>query len=133
MQDTYMKMIQSINSYNSKYKFKTWLMTIARNKAIDSYRKRRQETLIDIQASEYLLPQTKSGVDDEYNANFLLSLLDDEEREIVVLYAIDDFKHKEIAEITGKPIGTVTWIYNKAVKKMRAEGEGIKIWKKKQF
>lgn len=28
MQDTYIKMIQSINSYNNKHKFNTWLTTI---------------------------------------------------------------------------------------------------------
>ena len=34
MQDTYIKMIQSINSYNNKHKFNNWLTKIARNTAI---------------------------------------------------------------------------------------------------
>lgn len=133
MQDTYIQMIKSINSYNPKYKFKNWLLTIARNKAIDSYRSRKKEMLIDIHESEYLLPHTKSTADNEYDANFLLSLLSEEEKEVVVLYAIDDYNHREIAEILDKPIGTVTWIYSKAIKKMKKAGKGITLWKKKTY
>ena len=127
MQDTYIKMIESINSYNPKYNFKSWILTIARNKAIDSYRRRKKEQLIDIHEEEFILPSTKSDVDNQFNANFLLSALDDEEREIVLLHAVDDYKHREIAEIMGKPIGTVTWIYNKAIKKMKKIGKGIRL------
>lgn len=125
MQDTYIQMIKSINSYNPKYKFRNWLLTIARNKAIDSYRLRSRETLIDIHESEYLLPHTKSTADNEYDANFLLSLLDEEEKEVVMLYAVDDYNHREIAEILNKPIGTITWIYSKAIAKMKKAGKGI--------
>ena len=31
----------------------------------------------------------------------------------------NDLKHKEIAKIMKKPLGTITWLYNKAVKKMK--------------
>ncbi|HHX79323.1 MAG TPA: RNA polymerase sigma factor [Acholeplasmataceae bacterium] len=127
MQDTYIKMIKSINSYNTKQKFKTWLLTIARNTAIDWYRKTKKEMLVDVSESEYLFPSTKSTVDYEYNANYFLSLLDDEEKEVVVLYAMEGFKHREIAKIIDKPVGTVTWIYNKAMKKLREHSEGVRL------
>lgn len=125
MQETYIKMIKSINSYNPKQKFKTWLLTIARNTAIDYYRKKKREDSVDIQENEYLFPVEKSDVDNEYNANYLLSLLTEEEKEVIVLYAMEDYKHKEIAEILNKPIGTVIWIYNKAMKKLRKAKGGI--------
>lgn len=127
MQETYIKMIKSINSYNDKYNFRSWILTIARNNAIDTYRKMKKELLVDISESEYLFPSTKSNVTNEYNANFFLSLLDDEEREVVILYAMEEFKHKEIAKILNKPLGTVTWIYNKAMKKMQENSEGVKL------
>jgi len=131
MQDTYIKMIKSINSYNNKYNFKTWLITIARNTAIDNYRKTKKEQLVDINESEFLFPESKSEVTSEFNANYFLSLLDEEEREVVILYAMEDFKHKEIAQILNKPIGTITWLYNKAMKKLKENSEGVKLWKKK--
>src|SRR5690554_7047163 len=52
MQDTYIKMIKSINSYNNKYNFKTWLITIARNTAIDNYRKTKKEQRSEEHTSE---------------------------------------------------------------------------------
>ena len=49
----------------------------------------------------------------------LLKDLDDISREIVVLHTINDLKFKEIAKIVDKPIGTVLWIYNKAIKELQ--------------
>ncbi len=119
MQDTYIEMISSIHSYNPKYKFRNWLLMIARNKAIDEYRKRKRELVIDLSTEEYLLPNTPSTADDETRAKYLLSLLDDDERQIVVLHTMDEMKFKDIAFITEKPLGTVMWIYHKAIKKLK--------------
>lgn len=127
MQDTYIKMIENIYQYDYKYKFITWLLTIARNTAIDEYRKRKKLQSIDIHESEYLFPYEKTDVTNIYNANYLLSLLDDDEREVVILYAIEQLKHREIAKILNKPIGTITWLYNSAIKKLKEVGkENIK-------
>lgn len=133
MQDTYIKMISNINSYDFKYNFKTWLATIARNTAIDYYRKTKKETLVDISEFESFLPHTKSEANSNYNANYFLSLLDNEEREIVVLKAIDNIKFKEIAKIVDKPSATVRWIYSNAMKKMKNNSEGVKLWGKKIY
>ena len=40
-------------------------------------------------------------------------------KEVVTLHVINDLKFKEIAKIMKKPLGTVLWIYNKAIKKLR--------------
>ena len=52
-----------------------------------------------------------------------MSVLDAEERQIVVLHAMTGFKHREIAEILDLPTGTVLSKYNRALKKMRKEME----------
>lgn len=59
MQETYIKMIKSINSYNYKYNFKSWLLTIARNTALDYYRKIIKEEVIDVNENEHLFPKQK--------------------------------------------------------------------------
>ena len=46
-------------------------------------------------------------------------LLTDEEKEIVLLRIVDDMKHKDIAKIVDKPLGTVTWLYQQALDKMK--------------
>ena len=42
-----------------------------------------------------------------------------EEKEIVDMKLIGQLKFKEIAKLTGKPMGTVTWLYNEGIKKLR--------------
>lgn len=124
MQDTYIKMISSIRSYKRNGKFFNWLLTIARNQAIDYYRKRSRETILD-----YSDGKNESLLVDNNNYTFsletnrLLDLLTDIEREIVLLKIVNDFKFREIADFVNKPLGTVLWIYNKSIKKMqKAEG-----------
>ena len=47
----------------------------------------------------------------------ILSLLNNEEdRELIVYHVILEYKFKEISMITNKPLGTVLWQYNKAIK-----------------
>lgn len=49
--------------------------------------------------------------------------LDETEREIVLLHAVWGYKHREIAQMKGMPLGTVTWKYNAALEKLRKEWE----------
>jgi RNA polymerase sigma-70 factor (ECF subfamily) len=41
------------------------------------------------------------------------------EREITDMKLVGDMKFREIAESLNQPIGTVTWTYNQAIKKLR--------------
>lgn len=124
MQDVYIKMVQKINYYNPKYKFINWLITIAKNEALDNVR-RKKEVLLDDDKLDYFSNQkeeTKQGV----NIEKYLKVLDVEEKQIVLLKIVQDLKHREIAEILDKPLGTVIWIYNKAIKKMKKEAKDEK-------
>ena len=49
----------------------------------------------------------------------MTNVLDESEREIVILHAIWQYKHREIAEILSLPLGTVTWKYKAALAKLR--------------
>ncbi|MFA6936431.1 MAG: sigma factor-like helix-turn-helix DNA-binding protein, partial [Bacilli bacterium] len=48
-----------------------------------------------------------------------LTVLTKEEREVVFLHINNDLKHREISKVINKPLGTVLWIYNKAIKKLK--------------
>jgi RNA polymerase sigma-70 factor (ECF subfamily) len=49
----------------------------------------------------------------------MIKSLDSEERQIVLLHVVSDMKFKTIAEVVNKPLGTVLWIYQKALKKIK--------------
>lgn len=122
MQDTYIKMIEKINTYNPKYKFINWLLTIAKNLALDVYRKKQFETPLTDEWME-TLPSTDASIEKTLQTEYYLNLLDEEERQIVLLKVVADLTHKDIAYQLGKPLGTVTWMYNEAIKKMRKASE----------
>ena len=41
------------------------------------------------------------------------------ELQVVVLYAVYGYKHREIAKILNKPLGSILWTYNNSIKKLQ--------------
>ena len=122
MQETYVSFLSSLQSVQNGANVPAYLCVIARNKSINKIKK-DAKTLYD---DEVL---TLQKVDfNEGNGGFeeIISLLDDsEEREIISYHIVLGFKFREIAEILGKPIGTVLWKYNRALAKLRKKADKI--------
>ncbi|MCK4552337.1 MAG: RNA polymerase sigma factor [Tenericutes bacterium] len=118
MQDTYMKMIQKIHQYKRGRNFYAWLLQIAKNTALDYYRKEKKNLVFDPQENSHLFE--KPSYDKDYYAVYdYVKTLDEIEKQVVLLRVISDTKFKDIAKTLDKPIGTVLWIYNKAIKKLQ--------------
>ncbi|MDY4788116.1 MAG: RNA polymerase sigma factor [Bacilli bacterium] len=120
MEDTFLKVRSSINNYQEGTNPSAWILTIARNFALMEYRKRKKEVAFDPQEQDYIMGSYQF----EYNEinpalKQALQSLTDEEREIVLLHVIQEYKHREIATMLNKPLGTILWIYNKAMKKLK--------------
>jgi len=103
-QDTIMKALKAIESYDTKSSFKAWCYTIAYRTAIDYRRKIKYTT--DISAGIEIAHPVRS--DDEVNSNetkqnilSLLSHLDEESRIIVSLFYLEEKNIRELTEITG--------------------------------
>lgn len=119
MQDTYIKFLENISKYQAKMKINAYLSTIAHNIAINYYNREKKlvhsEEIID-----YIPNEEKNKKDDSsIEVLELLKDLDDMSKEIVILHTINDLKFKDISKIVNKPLGTVLWIYNKAIKELR--------------
>ena len=105
MQDTYLKFLNNIHKYKDKTNVIAFIVTIARNLAINEYNKNKREVHYDLSLyEEEIVSKTEETP--------LLDL-------VFILHVIDYLKHREIAKIMKKPLGTITWIYNKALKKMK--------------
>lgn len=117
MQDTYMKFLENINNYKSK-SINAYLSTIARNLAINYYNKEKRIIHND-EIIDYVQSDDKTPNYEYIEVLEMLKTLDDTSREIVILHTINDLKFKEIAKIVDKPLGTVLWIYNKAIKELK--------------
>ncbi|MDP4088859.1 MAG: RNA polymerase sigma factor [Bacillota bacterium] len=119
LQDTFVRVKLAAGTYKPGTNGRAWILTIARNTAISIIRSSRHETQV-----EELEAVESDGIDhmqksiDSIILRETLSILDEQERQIVLLHAVKDLKHREIAKITDIPLGTVLWKYRRAIKKM---------------
>lgn len=121
MQETYMKFIQNIENVNPSKNPNAYLAQIAKNLAINEFNKRKRVVVDDTHFTNLKDPKTNedSGIDLGI-INYLAGI----EKEVVTLKLIGDLKYREIAVILDKPMGTVQWIYNTAIKKLREKVGG---------
>ncbi|MCV2232105.1 RNA polymerase sigma factor [Paracholeplasma manati] len=121
MQETYIKAIKSIKSYQKNGKFIKWLSSIAYNLTMDYY---RINAKVSYQSEDSINLRFKTAaVNHEQRAlvEALLKALDPIEATIVLYHIIDDYTFKDISKMVDKPLGTVLWMYQNALKKMRTE------------
>ncbi len=102
--------------------YKTWILTIARNKAITLLKKRQRETPVDFSENErlggFFEPQMEVGI----ALKWALETLDEQDRQIVLMRNAG-MKAKEVAEILQLPRGTVSWRYAEALKILKEKLE----------
>lgn len=102
-----------------------WMFTIARNLHYSNVRKEKRnislepEEISDNKRFSYV-----TDINDRIVLEGVLSLLSEEKREIVMLYAVSGMKHKEIAESLGLKLSTTLSKYHRALKKLRKYLEG---------
>ena len=123
--DVFYQMIASYSVTEPIEKMTSWLLTVARNKIIDWYRKRKPESLRQ-RADESALPQNLPLnledilFDPGQNPDVLyarslvwteladaLEDLPDEQRDVFVMHELEGKSFKEIAELTGEPVNTL--------------------------
>ncbi len=122
MQEVYMKMLSSIHQYKENTNFFNWLLQIAHHHAIDQYRKNKHHFNVDVNDFSEIMVSREIGPDEEYLFMHMIDRLDEDERIVVILKVVEELKHREIAKILEKPLGTIIWIYQKAMNKLKAEG-----------
>jgi len=122
MQDVYMKMLIKIEQYKLGSNFFNWLAQIAKNQAIDYYRK-NSKIINDGTDIIHQTPSSLENPDQEDQFYQWIEILEEEERMVIIPRIVDDMKFKDIAKMIKKPLGTVLWIYQKAIDKLKREME----------
>lgn len=122
MQDTFIRIKEASYTYKPQGKPLAWIFKIAKNFSLMDIRKYQKEQIIDVEQNEFLInKRVELNADESIVLNAALKTLQDEEREIVFLYLISGMKHREIADMLDKPLGTVLWKYNMALNKLKKE------------
>lgn len=107
LQEVYLTAYQKFSQLKNKESFKPWLISIARNKCSDYFRKQATRSEISMDAAETEPLYTRMGVFDGNAVQETLELLGDKDREVLYLSFWQELSHSEIAKRLNIPVGTV--------------------------
>jgi len=120
LHDTYISIYHSASRYSSRGKPMAWIITITRNLCLDKLRMRSRITDLPEENWEQHLDSSSSiSIDDKLMIEFCINSLTSDEREILLLHVLSGLKHREISEMTNRPIATILSKYHRALKKLR--------------
>lgn len=122
VQDVFLQVWRNARHYDERRgPFIPWLMTLARNRALDrlrlkSERQRRQEAQTEELPPFLEVPQYEKDLDEKRRAErvrALMALLHPQQKRAIELAYFEGLSHSEIAASLKEPLGTVkSWIRN---------------------
>jgi RNA polymerase sigma-70 factor (ECF subfamily) len=136
-QETFVKVLNAIQSYRPEFKFSSWVFKIANNAAIDHIRKRELDTLslegsphadtpelieaTALQISERAESQLEEVENRELGGTIerAIERLRPEYRACILLRHVEGRTYDEIAEILNLPLGTVKTYIHRARNELR--------------
>ncbi|MBS6758827.1 MAG: RNA polymerase sigma factor [Hungatella hathewayi] len=125
VQDTYLKVRASAHLYQKQGKPLAGLFTIARNLAMDLFR--RNSRFLSEEAFEMDDTMEYSYVTEMTDRLVLetaMNILTERERQILLLHLVAGIRHREIAANLGLPLSTVLSCYQRTLKKLKRYLEG---------
>lgn len=123
---TFLAALEQIKKYKHDGYFSSWLFSIARNKAMDYFRKQRKETSLNetelISTDINLLTQVIKNERITALAE-LINKLPDEERELIRLRYVGELNFAEIGQLLGQKEDTVKKSLYRLLARLKAQLE----------
>lgn len=108
LQEVFLTAYQKFGQLKNKDSFKTWLISIARNKCNDYFREKATQLELPIDAIvETELSDSRHGISETSIVRETLSLLGAKDKQILYLYFWKELPQSEIANRLNLPLGTV--------------------------
>lgn len=117
MQETYVALLEKIDKIHHSVKILPFLTEMAKNLSFNYLKKMKREeefhkTLED--SSYHLDLPTDGGI----LLKQIEEILNDKEYMVFTLKVLGDYSFKEISKMKNIPVGTLTWLYQEARKKL---------------
>ena len=136
LQDIFIKVYRSLNAFDQKLSFSSWIYRIAHNEIINQHKRRVRSRTISLDSEstggETIQDELSSNksIQDDYIAKEnservrkALGKLSIKYREVLVLRYFEDKDYQEISDILRKPPGTVAVLLNRAKAKFKKLAE----------
>lgn len=117
-QDSFLKVLENINRFRSDSKFSTWLYRIVYNKSIGFVKRENRTNIVDYSGLVDISEKNDNQEDKIQELYKAINLLEDTDRNIIMLFYLAEKSIKEIAQITGLSIGNIKVILHRARKKL---------------
>ena len=121
-QEVFLRIYKDISKFRGESKLSTWIGAISYNVCTDYLRKKKRREVFDERDLSELSLDIKSdwNTGSEVHSNEMKELvrtiinnLPISYKILINLYHIEEFSYNEIAEITGKPVGTIKSYLNR--------------------
>ena len=120
LQDTYIKFLKHKKKVKVDGNILSYLLEISKNLSLNYVNKHKKVVNIDNIVFKY---------EEQYQEKFeelklvkdMKKILNENEFQIIILRIINELTNNEIATLLNKPLGTVLWTYNNAIKKLRRD------------
>ncbi|MGN6647762.1 MAG: RNA polymerase sigma factor [Cytophaga sp.] len=134
-QDVFMKVFQSIGSFDGSCSLKTWIYRITVNKSLDMLRQRKRKTPWTVfvnlfgedgEEKETAVDFVHPGIQMEQKeeAGILFAAIDklpERQRIVFILYQFEDLSYKEIASTLKTSVSAVDSLMSRAKKQLREQ------------
>lgn len=126
MQDVFYQLTIGFNDIRSINRITSWLLTVARNRITDYYRKKKNIRLSDVAVMkendqeegplmlEDILPALTGGPEEEYMRDYIMNTIEEsveelpeEQKEVFLMNEFEDLSFNEISERTGVGVNTL--------------------------
>ena len=108
LQEVYLSAYRNFSGLKNKDAFKSWIISIARNKCNDYFRAKAAQMEISIEElSQQELSAGRLGISVVHTVRETLDRLGDKDKQILYLYFWKELPQNEIAKLLDIPVGTV--------------------------
>jgi RNA polymerase sigma-70 factor, ECF subfamily len=120
-QDTFVRVFQKIHTFDGASGLMTWVYRIAVNEALQFRRRQKRTTTILGRVAWNRREVTPGAPDKDARRDLLeaLALLPEAERALLVLRYVEGLAYNQMAEVLGKPPGTIASGLNRARQMLR--------------
>jgi RNA polymerase sigma factor (sigma-70 family) len=139
LQDVFHEFVEACRLPEPIEQVSAWLFRVARNRIVDRFRKRKEQSLDDVDSDDesayrldLALPSPDDGPEAQYARRLLLDTLQralDElpqaQREVFVAHEIEGASFKELASRTGAPLNTLLARKRYAVLQLRERLQAV--------
>ena len=122
-QNVFLRMIKYRKSYREGNRFQSWIYQVARNVFSDHYQAHKQKSdFVDVEKMSDIVIDHEEGAEQHEREKILhrsLALLNEEQRELLVLTRFQQMKYEDVAVIMETTVANIKVKVHRAIAKLR--------------